>query len=113
MQSRKTVISSQDDTWQVVEVDEFLDISKLGKSKGYKLISSGKVKSVLVDGKRLVFIKSWYDYLQRLLEEQATFTRRRHPMRWPRQSDADQPAAAATPPPPRRRDRPPNHTQPL
>ena len=104
MQSRKTNISPQD-IWEVVEVDEYLERSKLGHTKGYELLSSGKVKSVLIDGRRLVFIQSWYDYLERPLEEQSTFRPGRHPTRWPRQSDAE--PAAAEMPPPRRRGRPP------
>jgi hypothetical protein len=104
VQSRKTNISPQD-IWEVAEVDEYLETSKLGHAKGYELLSSGKVKSVLIDGKRLVFIQSWYDYLARLLEEQSTFRPGRHPTRWPRQSDAE--PAAAEMPPPRRRGRPP------
>jgi hypothetical protein len=72
VQSRKTNISPQD-IWEVVEIDEYLERSKLGHTKGYELLSSGKVKSVLIDGKRLVFIQSWYDYLERLLEEQSPF----------------------------------------
>src|SRR5215469_12310986 len=34
-------------------IDEYLERSKLG-TKGYELLSSGRVKSVLIDGKRLV-----------------------------------------------------------
>ena len=107
MQSRKTNISPQD-VWEVVEIDEYLERSKLGHTKGYELLSSGRVKSVIIDGKRLVFIQSWYDYLERLLEEQSTFRPGRHPTRWPRQSDAE-PAAAE---PPRRRGRPPKFRPP-
>jgi hypothetical protein len=104
VQSRKTNISPQD-ILEVVEIDEYLERSKLGHTKGYELLSSGKVKSVLIDGKRLVFIQSWYDYLERLLEEQSPFRPGRHPARWPRQSDAE--PAAAEMPPARRRGRPP------
>jgi hypothetical protein len=109
VQSRKTNISPHD-IWDVVEVDEYLERSKLGHTKGYELLSSGKVKSVLIDGKRLVFIQSWYDYLERLLEEQSTFRRGRHPTRWPQQSDAE--PAAAEMPPPRRRGRQPKFRPP-
>ena len=109
MQSHKTNISSED-IWEVVEVDEYLERSKLGHTKGYELLSSGRVKSVLIDGKRLVFIQSWYDYLERLLEEQSTFWPGRHPTRWPRQRDAE--AAAAEMPPPRHRGRPPKFRPP-
>ena len=109
MQSHKTNISSED-IWEVVEVDEYLERSKLGHTKGYELLSSGRVKSVLIDGKRLVFIQSWYDYLERLLEEQSTFRPGRHPTRWPRQRDAE--AAAAEMPPPRHRGRPPKFRPP-
>ena len=86
MQSRKTI--SKEDTFRAVDFDEFLVISKQGKSKGYELLNSGLVKSVLVGGRRLVFIQSWYDYLGRLLEEQSTFTPGRHPIRWPQQANA-------------------------
>ena len=109
MQSRKTNISPHD-IWEVVEVDEYLERSKLGHTKGYELLSSGKVKSVLIDGKRLVFIQSWYDYLERLLEEQSIFRPGRHPTRWPRHSDAE--PAAAEMPPPSRRGRPPKFRSP-
>jgi hypothetical protein len=109
VQSHKTNISSED-IWEVVEVDEYLERSKLGHTKGYELLSSGRVKSVLIDGKRLVFIQSWHDYLERLLEEQSTFRPGRHPTRWPRQSDAE--PAAAEMPPPRRRGRPPKFPPP-
>ena len=106
MQSHKTNISSED-IWEVVEIDEYLERSKLGHTKGYE--SSGRVKSVLIDGKRLIFIESWYDYLERLLEEQSTFRPGRHPTRWPRQSDAE---LAAEMPLPRRRGRPPKFRPP-
>ena len=86
--------------------NEFLVISKQGKSKGYEVLNSGAVRSVLVGGRRLVFIQSWYDYLGRLLEEQSTFTPGRHPIRWPQQANAAR-AAAETRPSPRRRGRPP------
>ena len=89
MQSRKTI--SQEDTFRAVDFDEFLVISKQGKSKGYELLNSGLVKSVLVGGRRLVFIQSWYDYLGRLLEEQSTFTPGRHPIRWPNKPTPRQP----------------------
>src|SRR5215472_9031016 len=82
-------------------------MSKLGHTKGYELLSSGRVKSVLIDGKRLVFIQSWYDYLERLLEEQSTFRPGRHPARWPltapRASRATAPSRIAGPPARRRR----------
>ena len=105
MQSRKANISLED-AYKTVEVEEFLNISRLGRSKGYQYINSGVVKSILMDGKRLIFIQSWFDFLERLLAEQPTFTRARHPIRWPRPSDAE-PAAAETRPSPRRRGRPP------
>jgi len=81
-----------------------------GTPKGYELLSSGRVKSVLIDGKRLFFIQSWYDYLEHLLEEQSAFRPGRHPTRRPRQSDAE--PAAAEMPPPRRRGRPPKFRPP-
>src|SRR5215472_5923756 len=68
------------------------------------------LKSVLIEGKRLVFIQSWYDYLEHLLEEQSAFRPGRHPTRRPRQSDAE--PAAAEMPPPRRRGRPPKFRPP-
>jgi hypothetical protein len=109
VQSRKTNISPQD-IWEVVKVDEYLERSKLGHTKGYELLSSGKVKSVRIDGKRLVLIQSWYDYLERLLEEQSTFRPGRHPTRRPRQSDAE--PGAAEMPSPRPRGRPPKFRPP-
>jgi len=102
VQSRKTI--SQEDTFRAVDFDEFLVISKQGKSKGYELLNSGLVKSVLVGGRRLAFIQSWYDYLGRLFEEQSTFTPGRHPIRWPQQTNAE--PAAESSPSPRRRGRP-------
>ena len=97
---------SQEDTFRAVDFNEFLGISKQEKSKGYELLNSGLVKSVLMGGRRLVFIQIWYDYLGRLLEEQSTFTPGRHPIRWPQQANAAR-AAAETRPSPRRRGRPP------
>src|SRR5215471_19723123 len=81
-----------------------------GTPKVYEFLSSGRVKSVLIDGKRLVFIQSWYDYLEHLLEEQSAFRPGRHPTHRPRQSDAE--PAAAEMPPPRRRGRPPKFRPP-
>src|SRR5215472_12375152 len=57
-------------------------------------------------------MRSWYDYLERLLEEQRTFTPGRHPAsrQSPPSEPADPPPAdpppAQTSPPPRRRGRP-------
>ena len=54
MHSRKANIALED-AYKTVEVEEFLNISKFGRSKGYQYISSGVVKSVLVASSREIF----------------------------------------------------------
>src|SRR5215472_13770518 len=85
----------------------FCEIAQVGHSRGYEFLNSGDVKSVLVGRRRLVLIRSWYDYLERLLEEQRTFTPGRHPAsrQSPPSEPADPPPAQGSPPP-RRRGRP-------
>ena len=73
MESRKTSIAVED-RLRVVPFEEFCEIAQVGHSRGYEFLNSGDVKSVLVRRRRLVLIRSWYDYLERLLEEQRTLT---------------------------------------
>ena len=106
MESRKTNIAVED-RFKVVPFEEFCDIAHVGYSRGYEFLNSGDIKSVLVGRRRLVLIQSWYDYLERLLEEQCTFTPGRHPAsrQSPPSEPADPPPAQGSPPP-RRRGRP-------
>ena len=106
MESRKTNIAVED-RFKVVPFEEFCEIAHVGHSRGYEFLNSGDIKSVLVGRRRLVLIQSWYDYLERLLEEQRTFTPGRHPAsrQSPPSEPADPPPAQASPPP-RRRGRP-------
>ena len=106
MESRKTNIAVED-RFKVVPFEEFCEIAHVGHSRGYEFLNSGDIKSVLVGRRRLVLIQSWYDYLERLLEEQRTFTPGRHPAsrQSPPSEPADPPPAKASPPP-RRRGRP-------
>ena len=106
MESRKTNIAVED-RFKVVPFEEFCEIAHVGHSRGYEFLNSGDIKSVLVGRRRLVLIQSWYDYLERLLEEQCTFTPGRHPAsrQSPPSEPADPPPAQASPPP-RRRGRP-------
>jgi hypothetical protein len=78
VESRKTSIAVED-RFKVVPFEEFCEIAHVGHSRGYEFLNSGDVKSVLVGRRRLVLIQSWYDYLERLLEEQRTFMPGRHP----------------------------------
>src|SRR5215472_13852661 len=78
VESRKTSIAVEDRS-RVVPFQEFCEIAQVGHSRGYEFLNSGDVKSVLVARRRLVLMRSWYDYLERLLEEQRTFTPGRHP----------------------------------
>lgn len=112
MESRKTSIAVED-RFKVVPFEEFCEIAHIGHSRGYEFLNSGDVKSVLVGRRRLVFIQSWYDYLERLLEEQRTFTPGRHPAsrQSPPSEPADPPPAQASPPP-RRRGRPRKYPRP-
>jgi hypothetical protein len=93
VESRKTSIAVED-RFKVVPFEEFCEIAHIGHSRGYEFLNSGDVKSVLVGRRRLVFIQSWYDYLERLLEEQRTFTPGRHPAS--RQSPPSEPADPLT-----------------
>src|SRR6516164_9794934 len=77
VESRKTNIAVED-RFKVVPFEEFCEIAHVGHSRGYEFLNSGDIKSVLVGRRRLVLIQSWYDYLERLLEEQRTFTPGRH-----------------------------------
>jgi len=112
VESRKTSIAVED-RFKVVPFEEFCEIAHIGHSRGYEFLNSGDVKSVLVGRRRLVFIQSWYDYLERLLEEQRTFTPGRHPAsrQSPPSEPADPPPAQASPPP-RRRGRPRKYPRP-
>ena len=103
MESRKTSIAVED-RFKVVPFEEFCEIAHVGHSRGYEFLNSGDVKSVLVGRRRLVLIQSWYDYLERLLEEQRTFMPGRHPAsrQSPPSEPADPPPAQASPPPRRR-----------
>jgi hypothetical protein len=106
VESRKTNIAVED-RFKVVPFEEFCEIAHVGHSRGYEFLNSGAVKSVLVGRRRLVFIQSWYDYLDRLLEQQRTFTPSRHPARrQPLVSEPADPPPTHAPPPPRRRGRP-------
>jgi len=78
VESCKTSIAVED-RFKVVPFEEFCEIAHVGHSRGYEFLNSGDVKSVLVGRRRLVLVQSWYDYLERLLEEQRTFTPGRHP----------------------------------
>jgi hypothetical protein len=98
---------------ETVTFNEFCKIAHVKHSRGYEILNSGVVKSVLVGGMRLVLIATWYDYLAQLLEEQQTFTPGRSPT--PRRSSreaADQPLSQPAPIPPRRRGRPPKYPRP-
>ena len=107
MLSRKQNIAVQN-SLETVPFPEFCQIAHVGRSKGYEILNSGVVKSVLVEGSRLVLIQTWYDHLAQLLEEQQTFTPGRSPN--PRRKLADQPSTqTASPSPPRRRGRPPKY----
>jgi len=44
-----------------VTFSEFCEIAHVGRSRGYEILNSGVVKSVLVGGSRLVLIATWYD----------------------------------------------------
>ena len=112
MESRKTNIAVKD-RCKVVLFEEFCEIAHVGHSRGYEFLNSGDVKSVLVGRRRLVLIQSWYDYLERLLEEQRTFTPGRHPVsrQSPPSEPIDPPPAQASPPP-RRRGRPRKYPRP-
>ena len=74
MESRRTSIAVES-RFKVVPFEEFCEIAHVGHSRGYEFLNLGDVKSVLVGRRRLVLIQSWYDYLERVLEEQRTFTR--------------------------------------
>ena len=106
VESCKTSIAVED-RFKVVPFEEFCEIAHVGHSRGYEFLNSGDVKSVLVGRRRLVLVQSWYDYLERLLEEQRTFTLGRHPAsrQSPLSELADPPPARASPSP-RRRGRP-------
>ena len=78
MLSRKQNIAVQN-SLETVPFPEFCQIAHVGRSKGYEILNSGVVKSVLVEGSRLVLIQTWYDHLAQLLEEQQTFTPGRSP----------------------------------
>jgi len=103
VESHKTNIAVED-RCKVVLFEEFCEIAHVGHSRGYEFLNSGDVKSVLVGRRRLVLIQSWYDYLERLLEEQRTFTPGRHPVsrHSPPSEPTDPPPAQASPPPRRR-----------
>jgi hypothetical protein len=108
VQSHKANIAAQD-LFKTVSMDEFCEIARIGRSRAYELLNSGAVKSVLVGRLRLVLIRSWYDHLARLCEQQPVFT----PGRRPGHSQAaDRPPTQASPTLPRRRGRPPKYPRP-
>ena len=107
--SRKHNIATQN-PFETVTVPEFCEIARVGRSKGYEILNSGVVKSVLVEGSRLVLSQTWYDHLAQLLEQQQTFTPGRSPNL--RRELADQPPIQASPPPLRRCGRPPKYPRP-
>ena len=109
MHGKKANIATQD-RLKAVSFDEFCEIAKVGRSRGYQILNSGVVRSVLVGRTRLVLIQTWYTYLERLLAEQPNFT----PGRRPGGSQAaGKPAPAEAPlAPSRRRGRPPKYSRP-
>lgn len=104
MQSRKD-IAVQEDPFKTVTVNDFCKIAHVGRSKAYDILNSGIVRSVLVEGSRLVLIQDWHNHIARLLEQQQSFMPGRSPN--PRRELADPPTQAV--PPLIRRGRPPKY----
>lgn len=53
-----------------VTVEQFSEISQLGKTTIYKMIKRGDLKSVRVYGRRLIVVQSYFDFVNRETTEE-------------------------------------------
>lgn len=54
-----------------IPIARFVAATGVDRNKLYALIYAGEIESVLVGRKRLIIMRSWYDYLDRLRSQQA------------------------------------------
>jgi hypothetical protein len=73
-----------------VPLNEFLEISGIGRSDAYAKLRSGELKSVTIGKKRMVIVASYIELLERAMQEQQSYTPGRHPAGRPRKSAANE-----------------------